>query len=102
MPAARTCLGTMLPALMPGYVLHVDMVFVPQQTLLPWNLGIGGGLPRSVPQDAVVSLIAGPIPGQVIQKVVLLASLVLAGVGAGRLAGPSLARRGHQAVARGA
>ncbi len=86
-------LMVLLPVLMPGYVLHVDMVFVPQQTLLPWNLGIGGGLPRSVPQDAVVSLIAGPIPGQVIQKVVLLASLVLAGVGAGRLAGPSLALR---------
>lgn len=81
----------LLPVLMPGYVLHVDMVFVPQQTLLPWNLGIGGGLPRSVPQDAVVSLLAGPIPGQVIQKSVLLASLVLAGMGAGKLAGPSLA-----------
>ncbi|HPJ18167.1 MAG TPA: hypothetical protein PK635_03470, partial [Actinomycetota bacterium] len=46
------------PVLSPGYVLHLDMVFVPQQSLLPWNLGIGGGLPRSVPQDAVVSLVA--------------------------------------------
>ena len=81
----------LLPVLMPGYVLHVDMVFVPQQTLLPWNLGIGGGLPRSVPQDAIVSLLAGPLPGEVIQKAVLLGSLVLAGVGAGRLAGSSLA-----------
>jgi len=75
------------PLLAPGYVLHLDMVFVPQQTLLPWNLGIGAGLPRSVPQDAVVSLLAGPLPGQLLQKVVLTATLVLAGVGAGRLAG---------------
>jgi hypothetical protein len=77
------------PVLAPGYVLHLDMVFVPTQTLLPWNLGIGGGLPRSVPQDAVVSLLAGQLPGQILQKVVLLASFVLAGVGSGRLAGTS-------------
>jgi hypothetical protein len=77
----------LLPMLAPGYVLHLDMVFVPQQTLLPWNLGIGGGLPRSVPQDALVSLLAGPLPGQILQKVMLAATLVLAGAGAGRLAG---------------
>lgn len=70
------------PLLTPGYVLHLDMVFVPQQTLLPWNLGIGAGLPRSVPQDALVSLMAGPLPGQLVQKVVLTATFVLAGVGA--------------------
>ena len=75
------------PLLAPGYVLHLDMVFVPQQTLLPWNLGIGGGLPRSVPQDALVALVSGPLPGQILQKVVLVATAVLAGTGAGRLAG---------------
>ena len=78
------------PVLSPGYVLHLDMVFVPQQSLLPWNLGIGGGLPRSVPQDAVVSLIAGPLPGQLLQKSILLLTFILAGVGAGRLAGRTL------------
>jgi hypothetical protein len=78
------------PLLAPGYVLHLDMVFVPHQSLLPWNLGIGGGLPRSVPQDAIVALIAGPLPGQLLQKAVLLATFVLAGVGAGRLAGKTL------------
>lgn len=80
----------LLPVLTPGYVLHIDMVFVPHQTLLPWNLGIGGGLPRSVPQDAVVSLLAGPLPGEILQKAVLLAAFVLSGLGAGRLAGPGL------------
>lgn len=79
------------PLLAPGYVLHLDMVFVPHQTLLPWNLGIGAGLPRSVPQDAVVSLLAGPLPGQLVQKAVLLAIFVLAGIGAGRLSRTSLA-----------
>lgn len=69
------------------------MVFVPRQSLLPWMLGIGGGLPRSVPQDAIVALLAGPLPGQVLQKTVLLASLTLAGWGAGRLAGPGLTRQ---------
>ncbi len=83
----------LLPLLGPGYVLHLDMVFVPTQTLLPWNLGIGAGLPRAVPQDAVVSLLAGPLPGQILQKVMLLASLILAGWGAGRLAGPGLTRQ---------
>jgi len=83
----------LLPVLAPGYVLHLDMVFVPRQSLLPWMLGIGGGLPRSVPQDAIVALLAGPLPGQVLQKAVLLASLTLAGWGAGRLAGPGLTRQ---------
>jgi hypothetical protein len=78
------------PVLSPGYVLHLDMVFVPHQSLLPWNLGIGGGLPRSVPQDAVVSLVAGPLPGQLLQKSILLLTFILAGVGAGRLAGRTL------------
>lgn len=86
-------LMVLLPALAPGYVLHLDMVFVPQQSLLPWMLGIGGGLPRSVPQDALVALIAGPVPGQVLQKVILFAALVLAGWGAGRLAGTGLTRQ---------
>ena len=56
----------LLPVLAPGYLLHLDMVFVPRQSLLPWMLGIGGGLPRSVPQDAIVALLAGPLPGQVL------------------------------------
>lgn len=73
------------PILAPGYVLNNDMVFTPHQTLLPWNLGIGGGLPRSVPEDVLVSLVSGPIPGQVLQKLVLLLIFVLAGTGVDRL-----------------
>lgn len=88
---AVMALLVLAPLLRPGYVLHLDMVFVPHQTLLPWNLGIGAGLPRSVPQDAVVSLLAGPVPGQLVQKAVLLATFVLAGIGAGRLSRGSMA-----------
>ncbi len=32
------------PALGAGYVLHADEVFVPQQDLLPWMLGVGAGI----------------------------------------------------------
>ncbi|MDQ1304654.1 MAG: hypothetical protein QG671_481, partial [Actinomycetota bacterium] len=73
------------PLLAPGYVLNLDMVFVPRQTLLPWMLGLEGGLPRAVPQDLIVSLVSGPVPGQVLQKAVLVAVVVLAGLGAARV-----------------
>lgn len=73
------------PALLPGYTLSYDMVFVPH---LPWSpelLGITGGPPRAVPSDAVVSVLSSVVPGWVVQKAVLLATLTLAGLGAGRL-----------------
>lgn len=96
LPAGWSCFLALLilaPVLRSGFVLHLDMVFVPQQVLLPWNLGVGAGLPRSVPQDAIVALMSGPVPGQWLQKIVLLAALALAGVGAARLAGGGLLRR---------
>lgn len=77
------------PALRPGYVLTGDQVFVPDQTLLPWMLGLGGGLPRSVPQDAVVALVTGPVPGWVWEKVALLGALSTLGLGVARLLRPA-------------
>ena len=76
------------PALAPGYVLQNDLVFVPTQDLLPWMLGLGGGLPRSVPQDAVVAVLSGPVPGWLLEKSALLGALVLLGSGCARLARP--------------
>jgi hypothetical protein len=73
------------PALLPGYVLSYDMVFTPEQSLLPSVFGIDSGLPRAVPQDPLVGFIAGPIPGQLVQKLALLGALVLAGMGANRV-----------------
>jgi hypothetical protein len=64
-----------------GYVLRGDMVFVPH---MPWKggwLGLDGAVPRSVPGDAVVWVLGQVLPGDLVQKVVLLAALTLAGVG---------------------
>ena len=77
------------PALGPGYALVGDMVFVPDQSLLPWMLGLGGGLPRAVPQDAVLALLTGPVPGWVWQSLALLAALILLGTGTARLVRPA-------------
>lgn len=73
------------PALAPGYVLTYDMVWVPDLAFRSDFLGLGSALPRAVPSDAIVSVVDELIPGMVLQKLVLLGSLVLAGVGAARL-----------------
>lgn len=73
------------PALSPGYVLSYDMVFVPDLALRPGSWGLGSALPRAVPSDAVVGLLDTLLPGALLQKVLLLAALVLAGSGAARL-----------------
>lgn len=73
------------PALAPGYTLSYDMVFVPHLDLGRDALGLGDALPRAVPVDAVVALLSSVVPGQVVQKLVLLATLVAAGLGAARL-----------------
>jgi hypothetical protein len=72
------------PALAPGYVLTHDMVFVPRLPLTPQLLGVSSAAPRAVPSDAVVALLSLVLPGQVVQKLVLLAILALAGLGAAR------------------
>ena len=75
------------PALLaPGTVLRGDMVFVPHQ---PWKdawLGLDGSVPRAVPMDALVSLATYVVPGEWLQKAILLASFLVAGLGIGRLA----------------
>ena len=73
------------PALLPGFVLSYDLVFTPRQDLLPASLGVGSGLPRAVPQDAVVAVLEMVVPGMVLEKVVLLAIPLLAGFGILRL-----------------
>ena len=73
------------PALLPGFVLSYDLVFTPQQVLLPGSIGVGSGLPRAVPQDAVVALVETVVPGMLVEKLVLLAIPLLAGTGMLRL-----------------
>ena len=75
----------MAPTLAPGFVLSYDLVFTPRQDLLPGSLGIGGALPRAVPQDAVVALLETLVPGSLLEKAVLLAIPLVAGLGMLRL-----------------
>lgn len=68
-----------------GFVLVGDMTFVPVQ---PWSgawLGLDGSVPRAVPADAIVSVLTHVVPGDLLQKTILLGALVLAALGTIRL-----------------
>lgn len=86
--SALLALAVLLPLFLgPGTWLVGDMVFVPHQ---PWKdawLGLDGALPRAVPMDALVSLASYVVPGEWLQRVLLLGGLVAGGVGLGRLLG---------------
>lgn len=75
----------LFPVLAPGFVPSYDMVFVPDLAMRPDFLGLGSALPRAVPSDAVVAVLDEVVPGMVLQKIVLVGGLVLAGAGARRL-----------------
>ncbi|GAA0948797.1 hypothetical protein GCM10009560_66430 [Nonomuraea longicatena] len=76
------CLG---PALLPGYVLVQDMVFVPEPVFSRFAFGLAGGSPRAVPSDLVVTALAQVVPAWLVQKAVLLGIFVLGCAGAARL-----------------
>lgn len=81
------------PALGHGYVLTYDMVWVRDLALRSDFLGLGTGLPRAVPSDAVVAVLDAVVPGMVLQKLVLLGGLVLGAFGIQRLVdGTAVAR----------
>lgn len=83
--AAALTVLVLAPLAGPGYVLSYDMVFVPRQTL-SWDLiAPVDALPRAVPQDAVVALATQALPGWLVQRLVLVAIIYAAAVGAGRL-----------------
>ncbi|WP_148046030.1 hypothetical protein [Nocardioides marmoriginsengisoli] len=82
---ALACLALAPVLLARGFVLVGDMTFVPEQ---PWSgawLGLDGSVPRAVPADAFVSAATQVLPGDLLQKAVLLLALVLAGFGMLRL-----------------
>lgn len=68
-----------------GYVLSYDMVWVPDLSLGRDVLGLGSALPRAIPSDAVVAALDEVVGGELLQKVVLLATLIAAGTGFGAL-----------------
>lgn len=83
--SAGLALLVFLPVLGRGFVLSYDMVFAPRQSLVPDALGLGSALPRSVPADAVIALATAVVPGDIVQKFLLLFALFLAAYGAARL-----------------
>ena len=77
-----------------GFWLFGDMVFVPEQ---PWKdawLGLDGTLPRAVPMDAIVSVLTQVLPGELVQRLLLVGAFLAGGIGAG------LFVRGHATAAR--
>ncbi|PWR11089.1 hypothetical protein DKT69_27465 [Micromonospora sicca] len=83
--AAAVTAVVLAPLALPGYVLRYDMVFVPRQAL-SWDvIAPASALPRAVPQDAVVALATQLVPGWLLQRLVLVAILWLAALGAARL-----------------
>lgn len=69
----------------PGHPLARDLVFVPHQPLTEAALGLGSAAPRAVPLDAIVALVAGPVDGGVLARLVLPLGLAAAGWGTRRL-----------------
>ena len=81
--AAVVALG---PALLHrGYVLSYDMVFVPHPPITAATLGGDGSVPRAVPNDLVVALLALAVPADIVQKLLLVAVFVLGASGVARL-----------------
>lgn len=73
------------PVLGQGFVLIRDMVFVPRLPLDAHLLGVDS-VPRAVPSDLLVALASRVLPGMVVEDLVLVAVIAMAGWGAGRLA----------------
>jgi hypothetical protein len=74
------------PLLRPGFVLSYDMVWVPHLDLDRAELwGLGSGLPRAVPSDAVVALLGAGLPAALVQRLLLLGALFVLALGAARL-----------------
>lgn len=73
------------PVLRPGYVLSYDAVAVPRQTFLPDSFGVGVAFPRAVPAETFTVAVTYLVDGQWVQKGLLVACLLVAGLGAARL-----------------
>ncbi|MGC4779422.1 hypothetical protein [Micromonospora chalcea] len=82
------------PVLRRGFVLRYDLVFVPDPPFGAVVWGSGSELPRAVPSELLAVGLSQVVPADVAQKVLLAGCLVLAAVGAARLApvGHPLAR----------
>jgi hypothetical protein len=73
------------PALGWGFVLVQDMVFVPDPAFSRFTFGLVGGAPRVVPSDAAVTASSSVLPGELVQKAILLGVFALGCSGAALL-----------------
>jgi hypothetical protein len=75
---AGLALLILLPLLLPGYILTLDLVFTPS---FPWPTEIA----NTYPLDILLWLLHMILPGDVIEKIILFMILLLSGVGMHRL-----------------
>ncbi|MET1036915.1 MAG: hypothetical protein ABW075_01495 [Aeromicrobium sp.] len=86
--SAALALVVLAPLLGRGYVLTYDMVWVPQLDLDRVEVwGLGTGLPRAVPSDAVAALLGHVVPAEIVQRLLLFLAFVLLSSGVARLLG---------------
>lgn len=83
--ASALTLAVTAPLLRPGYLLLRDAVSTPRSYLTDTALGLGESAPRAVPQDFAVASLSALVDGGLVVKAILVAALLLAGWGAGRL-----------------
>jgi hypothetical protein len=65
-----------------GGVLRGDLFFVPQQPIKGTWLGLTDSAPHTAPYDFLISIVTSVVPGDILQKALLLAVLIIAGTGA--------------------
>lgn len=78
-------LATMGPVLLPGMVLNLDLVLVPQLDVPNGVWGLGPELPRRLPLWVPISLLSPIIPATVVGKALLVGQVVLGWTGMARL-----------------
>jgi hypothetical protein len=81
------------PMLRPGFALRYDLVSVPRPVLGEDALGLGDRLPRAIPLDAAVALLAKVLPDALLTQCLGLLALTLAGWGVAVLTPAPLAGR---------
>ncbi|MFM9035185.1 MAG: hypothetical protein ACKOQ4_13040 [Mycobacterium sp.] len=75
------------PLWSPGYLLIRDAVSTPRSYLTDAAIGLGESAPRAVPQDFAIAVVSAVVDGGLLVRVLLIAGVFLAGLGAGLLAG---------------
>lgn len=73
------------PLLLPGFILTLDMVFSPEIKLAEWFYGTRADIWGELPAWALISLLGRLVPLWLVQKLLLVGILFLAGYSAHRL-----------------